>query len=402
MLVQESIGTAIDAIKVNKLRSILTTLAIIIGTAAVIAMVAMGSSAQQALNDSITDLGARTIYVYPSSSRQGATNTSKVPLDIKDAIALSRDEEIPWQIAPEIRGSKQVKFKSENASLQIVGSTQDFFSIRGYELDSGISFTENDSLARKRVVVLGSKVANELKTSSRALLNNEIFINNISFKVIGTIKEEGASWGPNPDEQIYTPLYTASDRIFGRETIGSIAINYPVEYATEEVMIAIERILRREHDIGPGENNNFSIRDWGQALDLQRQATSIFFALIIGIASISLLVGGIGVMNIMLVSVTERTREIGLRKALGATQNTILFQFIIEAITLCLIGGFIGVILGTSIYFLIAFLQEWPIVFPFTAIIGSITFSAMVGLFFGIWPARRAAKLDPAISLRYE
>ncbi len=402
MLVQESIGTAIDAIKVNKLRSILTTLAIIIGTAAVIAMVAMGSSAQQALNDSITDLGARTIYVYPSSSRQGATNTSKVPLDIKDAIALSRDEEIPWQIAPEIRGSKQVKFKSENASLQIVGSTQDFFSIRGYELDSGISFTENDSLARKRVVVLGSKVANELKTSSRALLNNEIFINNISFKVIGTIKEEGASWGPNPDEQIYTPLYTASDRIFGRETIGSIAINYPVEYATEEVMIAIERILRREHDIGPGENNNFSIRDWGQALDLQRQATSIFFALIIGIASISLLVGGIGVMNIMLVSVTERTREIGLRKALGATQNTILFQFIIEAITLCLIGGFIGVILGTSIYFLIAFLQEWPIVFPFTAIIGSITFSAIVGLFFGIWPARRAAKLDPAISLRYE
>ena len=402
MLVQESIGTAIDAIKVNKLRSILTTLAIIIGTAAVIAMVAMGSSAQQALNDSITDLGARTIYVYPSSSRQGATNTSKVPLDIKDAIALSRDEEIPWQIAPEIRGSKQVKFKSENASLQIVGSTQDFFSIRGYELDSGISFTENDSLARKRVVVLGSKVANELKTSSRALLNNEIFINNISFKVIGTIKEEGASWGPNPDEQIYTPLYTASDRIFGRETIGSIAINYPIEYATEEVMIAIERILRREHDIGPGENNNFSIRDWGQALDLQRQATSIFFALIIGIASISLLVGGIGVMDIMLVSVTERTREIGLRKALGATQNTILFQFIIEAITLCLIGGFIGVILGTSIYFLIAFLQEWPIVFPFTAIIGSITFSAMVGLFFGIWPARRAAKLDPAISLRYE
>ena len=402
MLVQESIGTAIDAIKVNKLRSILTTLAIIIGTAAVIAMVAMGSSAQQALNDSITDLGARTIYVYPSSSRQGATNTSKVPLDIKDAIALSRDEEIPWQIAPEIRGSKQVKFKSENASLQIVGSTQDFFSIRGYELDSGISFTENDSLARKRVVVLGSKVANELKTSSRALLNNEIFINNISFKVIGTIKEEGASWGPNPDEQIYTPLYTASDRIFGRETIGSIAINYPVEYATEEVMIAIERILRREHDIGPGENNNFSIRDWGQALDLQRQATSIFFALIIGIASISLLVGGIGVMNIMLVSVTERTREIGLRKALGATQNTILFQFIIEAITLCLIGGFIGVILGTSIYFLIAFLQEWPIVFPLTAIIGSVTFSAMVGLFFGIWPARRAAKLDPAISLRYE
>lgn len=402
MPIQESISSALDSIRANKLRSILTTLAIIIGTAAVIAMVAMGSSAQKALDESISDLGARTINVYPTSSRQGATNTSNVPLDIKDALALLKDKEIPWQIAPEIRGSRQIKFGSENSNLQIVGSNPEFFSIRGYEIDQGILFNEKDSLSRKRVAVLGSKVANELKTSSKALLNNDVFISNVAFKVIGIIKEEGSGWGPNPDEQIYVPLYTASDRIFGTETIGSINVNFPVEYRTEEVMIAIERVLRREHDIGPGEENNFRINDWGQALDLQKQATSIFFALIIGIASISLMVGGIGVMNIMLVSVTERTREIGLRKALGATKNIILLQFIIEAIILCLIGGFIGVILGSIIYFLVALWQDWPMVFPFVAIIGSVSFSALVGLFFGIWPARRAASLEPAVALRYE
>jgi len=402
MPIQESILSALDSIRANKLRSILTTLAIIIGTAAVIAMVSMGSSAQKAIDESISDLGARTIYVYPSSSRQGATNTSNAPLDIKDALALSKDKEIPWQIAPELRGNRQIKFGNENSNLSIVGSTSDYFSIRGYELDSGILFDENDDLARKRVVVIGSKVASELKTTTKALLNNDIFISNIAFKVIGVLKEEGAGWGPNPDDTIYTPLYTAADRILGTEIIGSINVNFPVEYKTEEVMIAIERVLRREHDIGPGEENNFRINDWGQALDLQRQATSIFFALIIGIASLSLMVGGIGVMNIMLVSVTERTREIGLRKALGATRNIILLQFIIEAVILCLIGGFIGVLLGSVIYFIVASLQDWPLVFPLTAIIGSVTFSAVVGLFFGIWPARRAANMDPAVALRYE
>ena len=187
MPIQESISSALDAIRANKLRSILTTLAIIIGTAAVIAMVSMGSSAQKAIDESITDLGARTIYVYPSSPRQGATNTTNVPLDIKDALALAKDKEIPWQIAPELRGNRQIKFGNENASLGIVGSTPDYFSIRGYEIESGILFNENDNLARKRVVVLGAKVADELKTSSKALLNNDIFISNVAFKVIGII-----------------------------------------------------------------------------------------------------------------------------------------------------------------------------------------------------------------------
>ena len=167
-------------------------------------------------------------------------------------------------------------------------------------------------------------------------------------------------------------------------------------------MMTIEQILRQKHDIGPGGDNDFRINDWSQYSDLRRQATSIFTALIAGIAGISLIVGGIGVMNIMLVSVTERTREIGLRKALGATQNSIMMQFIIEAILLCILGGLIGVFIGVSLLFIFTLFNDWMFSIPFSAILGSIFFSALVGLFFGIWPAKRAARLDPAVSLRYE
>ena len=167
-------------------------------------------------------------------------------------------------------------------------------------------------------------------------------------------------------------------------------------------MVNIEQILRRQHDIGPGVDNDFRINDWSQYSDLRKEATAIFTILITGIAGISLLVGGIGVMNIMLVSVTERTREIGLRKALGATHKAIMMQFIVEAMLLCLLGGIVGVILGAGMFYIFASFQEWAFYIPLGAILGSITFSAAVGLFFGIWPARRAAKLDPALSLRYE
>ena len=198
------------------------------------------------------------------------------------------------------------------------------------------------------------------------------------------------------------PLLTGSQRLFGTKNLDSLNVAIEKTANVDEVMMTIERILRSQHDIGPGEDNDFRINDYSQYSDLRRQATGIFTALIAGIAGISLVVGGIGVMNIMLVSVTERTREIGLRKALGATYKAIMLQFIIEAVLLCVIGGIIGVIMGTSILYLFASFNEWPFAMPISAMIGSITFSAMVGLFFGIWPARKAANLDPATSLRYE
>ena len=189
---------------------------------------------------------------------------------------------------------------------------------------------------------------------------------------------------------------------FGTERLGSINVGISNETNVDYVMMTIEQILRQKHDIGPGEDNDFRINDWSQYSDLRRQATGIFTALIAGIAGISLIVGGIGVMNIMLVSVTERTREVGLRKALGATQNSIMMQFIVEAVLLCILGGLFGVVIGISLLLLFTSFNDWIFSVPVSAVIGSITFSALVGLFFGIWPAKRAAKLDPATSLRYE
>ena len=197
-------------------------------------------------------------------------------------------------------------------------------------------------------------------------------------------------------------LLTAAQRIFGTDRLGWINVGISNDTNVDYVMMTIEQILRQKHDIGPGGENDFRINDWSQFSDLRRQATGIFTALIAGIAGISLIVGGIGVMNIMLVSVTERTREIGLRKALGATQRSIMMQFIIEAVLLCILGGLLGVFIGTSLLFLFTSLNDWIFSMPISAIIGSIIFSALVGLFFGIWPAKRAAKLDPAVSLRYE
>jgi putative ABC transport system permease protein len=401
MILQESITTALDSIRANLLRSLLTTIAIVIGTASVIAMVGIGSSAQRAIDDSITNSSARTLVVYPSRGR-GSQNISTAPLSISDADALMKDKEIKWRVAPEIRGSQSLKFQNESISTQVIGARYDYLSIQGYEIDGGEFFTERDDLARKRYAVLGSSVGTELKTSSKALIGKDIDLGGVTFKVIGVVASEGSSGWSNPDEQIYIPLLTASDRVFGRDRVDAIRVEVPNTYTPEEAMISIERVLRREHDIGPGEENNFRINDWAQFTDLQKQATAIFATLLIGIAGISLMVGGIGVMNIMLVSVTERTREIGLRKALGATHKAILLQFIIEAVTLCIIGGIIGVIFGSCLYFLVTVFQDWVFTIPVSAIIGSVMFSAFVGLFFGIWPARKAAQLEPAVALRYE
>lgn len=401
MILQESISTAIDAIRANFLRSFLTTIAIIIGTASVIAMVGIGSSAQKAIDDSITNASARTLSVYPSRAR-GIQKINSTLLVIKDADALIKDKEIQWRVSPEIRGSKSLKYGNESITISVTGARENYFAIQGYEINHGVFFNGLDDLARKRVAVIGSAVGTELKTSSKALVGKEVNLGGVTFKIIGVINSEGVSGWSNPDDQIYIPLLTASDRVFGRDRVDSIRVEVPNLYSPEEAMISIERVLRREHDIGPGEENNFRIHDWSQFTDLQRQATAIFSALIIGIAGISLLVGGIGVMNIMLVSVTERTREIGLRKALGATEKAILFQFIIEAVTLCIIGGIAGVLLGSFLYFIITLFQGWSFAIPFSAIFGSVTFSACVGLFFGIWPARKAAQLEPAVALRYE
>lgn len=402
MLVEESINSAISSIRSNGIRSFLTALAIIIGTAAVIAVIGIGSSAEKALEASIDDLGPRTLSIFPSQRKRGGISSGFNPLVIKDAEALDKNKEHNWLIAPAMSGSRQVKYRNSNMSGEINGYLPVNFEVRGFELGHGRLFTEKENLGRKRVIVLGSKVPGELKTSAKQILNKEILIAGTSYTVVGVLSEEGSTGWQNPDDDLYVPLLTAAQRIFGTDRLGWINVGISNDTNVDYVMMTIEQILRQKHDIGPGGENDFRINDWSQFSDLRRQATGIFTALIAGIAGISLIVGGIGVMNIMLVSVTERTREIGLRKALGATQRSIMMQFIIEAVLLCILGGLLGVFIGTSLLFLFTSLNDWIFSMPISAIIGSITFSALVGLFFGIWPAKRAAKLDPAVSLRYE
>lgn len=403
MIIEESVNSAVDAIKANLLRSLLTALAIIIGTAAVIAMVGIGTGAQQAIEDSISSLGAKTVSVFPGQKKKRGITGSWVVLWLNDADALSKDSEIAWRISPEMHGNKQVKFGDKNANFSVNGVQPNFFSVNSFILTKGKLFSENDNFSRKRVAVLGNDIAEELKIPEEMLLNKEIQIGGISFQVIGFLGKKGSGGWDNTDEKIYIPMMTASKRVYGRKWINTIRVQIPEGTSINKALMSIERVIRREHDIGPGEDNDFRIIDWSQIQQIQQDATAIFTTLIAGIAGISLLVGGIGVMNIMLVSVTERTKEIGLRKALGATPRAILFQFIIEAIILCLIGGIIGALLGTFLYFLAAsFSEQLPFVLPILAILGSITFSACVGLFFGIWPAKRAARLDPAVALQYE
>ena len=342
------------------------------------------------------------MYVSPGQNRRGAVTKGLLPLDIKDSYALAKNKEHEWLVSPYISRNRQVKFNNANINQRIRANLPIHFQVSGLELEYGRLFNGDEDFGRKRVVVLGSGVPKELKTTAQRILNKEILIAGTGYKVIGILKEEGSTGWQNPDDELYIPLLTGSQRLFGTKNVDSISIGIKQDANVDEVMMTIERILRAQHDIGPGGDNDFRISDYSQFSDLRRQATGIFTALIAGIAGISLVVGGIGVMNIMLVCVTERTREIGLRKALGATHKAIMSQFIVEAVLLCVIGGCIGVFLGTSVLYLIASAQDWPFAMPFSAIVGSITFSAMVGLFFGIWPARKAAKLDPAISLRYE
>jgi len=402
MLVEESVKSAITSIKTNGVRSFLTALAIIIGTAAVIAVIGIGSSAEKALEASIDDLGPRTLSIFPSQKKRGGISSGFNPLVIKDAEALAKNNEHNWLVAPAMSGNRQIKYRNSNMNGDINGYLPVNFEVRGFDLGHGRLFTEKENLGRKRVIVLGSKVPGELKTSAKQILNKEILIAGTSYTVIGVLSEEGSTGWQNPDDDLYVPLLTAAQRIFGTDRLGWINVGISNDTNVDYVMMTIEQILRQKHDIGPGGENDFRINDWSQFSDLRRQATGIFTALIAGIAGISLIVGGIGVMNIMLVSVTERTREIGLRKALGATQKSIMMQFIIEAVLLCILGGLLGVFIGTLLLFIFTSLNDWIFYMPVSAIIGSITFSALVGLFFGIWPAKRAAKLDPAVSLRYE
>jgi putative ABC transport system permease protein len=405
MLFDEVIKVAFGAIRANKMRSMLTMLGIVIGIAAVITMVSLGEGAQRSVQERLQALGTNVLTVNPGQQMFGGVDRGEsVRLTVDDATALLNSPRAIKAVSPEMSRNQQLEYSGNNANAQVVGVWPSYFEINNHEATTGRLFNEGENRGRRRVALVGARLGERLNVPTETLVGKSIMVRGIAFDVIGVLKEkgQGMGFGGSPDERIYIPLATAQFRIFGQERVNNIQVqaNSPTEM--NRAMAEIETKLRREHRIRPGEASDFTIRNQATLLTTFEETTRTFSFLLAGIAIVSLVVGGIGIMNIMLVSVTERTREIGVRKALGARRRDIMLQFLIEALVLCIAGGVIGLGLGVGAAFAMAKLAAWNTVVAPKAAILAIGFSAFIGIFFGLWPARRAASLDPIVSLRYE
>jgi putative ABC transport system permease protein len=370
----------------------------------VIAVVALGTGAQKAVEDRINALGARVLSVFPGQSFFGGRASDvRVSLTVDDYEALKRDATQIEGIVPELSRNMTVGYGSQNLNVSIVGTTPNYLSVKNFTIEYGAMFTAGDDGARHRYAVVGNSIPEMLNVNPAALLKRQVSIGGQTFEIIGVLAKKGAAMAfQNPDEQILIPLTTARYRLMGTDRLRQVSLQVKDDVPLERGMVDIERILRREHKIRPGGDNDFQIRNQQDILATQQQATQVFGVLLASIAAVSLVVGGIGIMNIMLVSVTERTREIGVRRALGATKLNIMSQFLIEAVVLCLLGGLFGVILGSVSAKAMSKFLAWNTLISPVAVGVAFVFSALVGLFFGLWPARRAANLNTIDALRYE
>ena len=407
MLFGETIIVALGALRANKLRSLLTMLGIVIGVAAVIAVVALGRGAQKAVNDRISALGTTLLTVSPGQAMgMGGVRTGfgSARLTMEDAKALEDRGTSILAVQPEMSGQLQVQFLNKNTNTQIVGFTANYPQVRKYELAAGRFFTSAEDASRQRLAILGPTVLENLGVQSPdGIIGETIRIRGIQCLVIGVYKSKGqASPFNNPDDQVLIPITTARFRILGQNRVRSISVLSPSEQAIPETMAEVQRILRREHRLRVAKDDDFNTRSQADFLNTLGETTQVFSLLLAGIATVSLIVGGIGIMNIMLVSVTERTREIGIRKALGATRMNIMFQFLVEAVVLCLVGGAIGIAVGTGGATAFTKVMGWSTEVGTSAVVLAFGFSAAVGVVFGVYPARRAATMDPIVALRYE
>ena len=399
----ETVLVAFGAIRANVLRSVLTMLGIVIGVAAVITMVALGTGAQAAVEEQIQALGTDLLSVYAGQTmRHGVASGNRVSLTTDDAVALAQGGYALKAVIPELSRNQQIKFGNQNANVSVLATVSSYVEVNNYTVVAGRMFTKADNDAKRRVVVLGAAVPETLGGNGAAMIGQQISIRGIPFEIIGLLSEKGAQGWQNPDEQVLIPLETGQFRIFGSDRVRSITLQLVHPDSMSVAMIGIERVLRREHGIQPGAANDFQIRNRTEFLSTAQETTETFTFLLAGIAAVSLLVGGIGIMNIMLVSVTERTAEIGVRKALGARRRTILMQFLVEAVTLCMMGGLIGILVGAGGAVALARFQGWNTVVSANSVVLAFVFSAVVGIFFGLWPAQRAARMDPIEALRHE
>jgi len=407
MQILETLRVALEALRSNKLRAFLTMLGIVIGVAAVIAMVALGTGAQASVKERIASLGTTLISVSPRHAHgpgRVASATDEAQLTMADMSAIRDQATTIVAVQPEMARRMQVQFENKNTSTNIIGATANYLDVARFKVAYGRMFTDGDDAARKRYAVVGPQVLADLEITNPAGAPGQfVRIGSVQFEVIGVMaaKGQGSSWS-NPDDQVVIPIQTAQYRVMGTDRLRSINALASSEENVSLAMAEIQRVLRRQHKLKTGEDDDFRIRNQADFLNTLGETTEVFTLLLAGIAAVSLVVGGIGIMNIMLVSVTERTREIGIRMAVGATRTNILLQFLIEALVLCLAGGLVGIALGagTAIALRVAF--NWNTAVGPSSILLAFAFSAAVGILFGVWPARRAARLDPIESLRYE
>ena len=410
MYVLASVRIAVRALRVNKLRSALTMLGIIIGVGAVIAMVAIGSGAANRISEQIASIGSNLVIVLPGSATSGGMRMghgSRLSLTEEDARAIAL--QVPGVVTAggNMHGGAQVVFGNQNWSTIIQGTTPDFLEIRDWELAEGKFFTVEDMDGATKVAVLGHTVKENLFGDGDAI-GQIVRIKKVPFTVIGVLSRKGQStWGQDQDDTVVIPLTTAKKRVLGvsqanARAVGVISIKVESADLIHDVQQQVIDLLRQRHRLQPYQDNDFDVRNLADAFAAQEASARTMTLLLGAIASVSLLVGGIGIMNIMLVSVTERTREIGLRMAVGARSRDILGQFLVEAVTLALIGGILGVLLGVGGSSLIALLAGWSTLITPGTIAMAFGSAAFIGIFFGYYPAHKAAFLDPIEALRYE
>ena len=402
MLISETIRIALSSIRSNLFRAALTMLGIVIGVGAVITMVALGTGAQRAIDEQLAALGGDILSIQSSFWFSRGISRDQQTLTTGDAAALATGSQHIDEVVPEIEGRFQVKYGNRNANTSVIGMTPNYLDVHGFALADGRMFTQADDAARRRVAVLAAEVPGMLDTDAAGIVGGTIMIRAVPFEVIGVLEAKGSTGWRNPDDDVWIPLSTAQFRVTGNDIVQRISVLLDEDSSVEQAMLEIERVLRREHGILPGRDNDFAMVNRKQFAESRQEATQIFTFLLAGIAGVSLVVGGIGIMNIMLVTVTERTREIGIRKALGATRGNILLQFLVESTTLCLLGGGLGLLVGATAATLLNRLAGWQTVVTIDSAVMAFGFSATVGIVFGIWPARRASQLDPIDALRHE
>lgn len=396
---------ALRALGRNKLRSALTMLGVVIGVGAVIAMVAVGQGARASVQDTISRLGTNVLFAMAGSVTRGGVRTGvggSSHLTEDDARAIERDAPAVSLVAPGVRTSAQVVYSNRNWFTLVTGTSPTYPVIRDWPLASGKFFTQKDINAAAKVVVIGKTVVDNLFDGVDPV-GKVVRIKKVPFWVIGVFTPKGqGGMGQDQDDAVFIPYTTAMKRIMGVTNLGTILMSATSEENVPAAKTQAERILRQRHRIPPAGEDDFMVRTQLEFAQAASESNRVLTLLLGSIASVSLIVGGIGIMNIMLVSVTERTREVGIRMAVGAREKDILYQFLIEALALSFLGGFLGIALGLSGSKAISFLAGWPTLISPSSIILAFAFSGAVGIFFGIYPARKASKLNPIEALRYE